>query len=66
MKIKEIIASELTNFLTETKKADEYLKEHKAEVLTAVGVIAGIWLVKKLFLNKNDKSNETETKEAKQ
>lgn len=66
MKIKEIIASELTNFLTETKKADEYLKEHKAEVLTAVGAIAGIWLVKKLFLNKNDKSNETETKEAKQ
>lgn len=66
MKIKEILASELTNLLTETKKADEYLKEHKAEVLTAVGAIAGIWLVKKLFLNKNDKSNETETKEAKQ
>lgn len=65
MKIREILASELTNLLTETKKADEYLKEHKAEV-TAVGAIAGIWLFKKLFLNKNDKSNETETKEVKQ
>ena len=66
MKIREILASELTNFLTETKKADEYLKEHKAEVITAIGAIAGILLVKKLFLNKNDKSNKTETKEVKQ
>ena len=66
MKIKEILASELTNFLTETKKANNYLKEHKAEVITAIGAIAGIWIFKKLFLNKNDKSNETETKEVKQ
>jgi hypothetical protein len=66
MKIREILASELTNFLTETKKADEYLKEHKAEVITAIGAVAGILLVKKLFLSNNDKTNETKTQEAKQ